>query len=251
MAKLICESKYPMCPKDAQPGGIHQLRINDLSPTQFAVGKAEVDIKSRRMKHKYKHNPQKLHDYLVVRPVPVVIRNDKFYLVDHHHLVHALYKALHDELGDEICVLVEVKWNASAVLDDVYFWKTMYERKWVYLYGRDGGGPQPPKRLPKKIKDLQYDAYRSLAWIVRSKQGYIKNDVPFSEFKWADFFRKRVLEDQDVLAGKSSFDDFAFTVDEEGHLQLTADGEEIVEEAMFLVRSTEARGLPGYIGSKF
>jgi len=181
----------------------------------------------------------------------VVIRKNKFYLVDHHHLVHALYKALHDELGDEICVLVEVKWNASAVLDDVYFWKTMYERKWVYLYGRDGGGPQPPKRLPKKIKDLQYDAYRSLAWIVRSKQGYIKNDVPFSEFKWADFFRKRVLEDKDVLAGKSSFDDFAFTVDEEGHLQLTADGEEIVEEAMFLVRSTEARGLPGYIGSKF
>jgi hypothetical protein len=75
--------------------------------------------------------------------------------------------------------------------------------------------------------------------------------VPFSEFKWADFFRKRVLEDKDVLAGKSSFDDFAFTVDEEGHLHLTADGEEVVEQAMSLVRSSEARGLPGYIGRTF
>lgn len=124
----------------------------------------------------------------------------------------------------------------------------MYERNWVCLYARDGGGPQPPKRLPKKIEDMQYDAYRSLAWIVRSKQGYIKNTVLFSEFKWADFFRKRVLEDKDVLAGKSSFDDFAFTVDEEGRLHLTADGEEVVEQAMSLVRSSEARGLPGYIG---
>ncbi|MGB5406496.1 MAG: ParB-like protein [Thiogranum sp.] len=251
MSKLICKSKYPMCPKDAQPGGIHQLRIGDLSPTQFAVGKAEVDIKSMRMRHKHKHNPQKLHDYLVVRPVPVVVRKNKFYLVDHHHLVRALYEALHDELGNQICVLVEVVWNASAVENDVYFWKTMYERNWVYLYERDGGGPQPPKRLPKKIEDMQYDAYRSLAWIVRSKQGYIKNTVPFSEFKWADFFRKRVLEDKDVLAGKSSFDDFAFSVDEEGRLHLTADGEEVVEEAMSLVRSSEARGLPGFIGRTF
>ena len=154
-------------------------------------------------------------------------------------------------LGDEICVLVEVMWNASAVENDVYFWKTMYNRNWVYLYERDGGGPQPPERLPKKIQDLEYDAYRSLAWIVRSKQGYIKNDEPFSEFRWADFFRKRVLEDAGVLAGKSHFDDFAFIVDKEGRLSLTADGEEIVEEAMALVRSPEARGLPGFIGSKF
>ncbi len=251
MSKIICKSEYPQCPEDAQPGGVHQLRIKHLSPTQFAVGKAEVDLKAKRMKHKYKHHPEKLHDYLVTRPVPVVIRNDKFYLVDHHHLVRALYEALHDELKDEICVLVQVIWNASPVLSDVYFWKTMHERNWVYLYDRDGGGPQPPKRLPKKIEDLEYDSYRSLAWIVRSRQGYIKNNVPFSEFKWADFFRKRILFDQDVLAGKTSFDDFAFTVDDEGRLQLTGDGEDIVEDAMALVRSPEARGLPGFIGHQW
>ena len=70
MSKLICKSKYPMCPKDAQPGGIHQLRISQLSPTQFAVGKAEVSIKSKRMLQKHKHHPQKLHDYLWFAPSP-------------------------------------------------------------------------------------------------------------------------------------------------------------------------------------
>ncbi len=215
------------------------------------MGQAEVELKAKRMKHKYQHNPEKLHDYLVTRPVPVVIRGDNFYLVDHHHLCHALHRALHKELGKEICVLVEVIWNANPVLNDVYFWKTMHQRNWVYLYDRDGGGPQPPELLPKNIKDLAYDAYRSLAWIVRSRQGYLKNNVPFSEFKWADFFRKRILFDQDILAGKTSFDDFAFTVDDHGRLQLTGDGEEVVEEAMALVRSPEARGLPGFIGHQF
>ena len=52
MTTLICKSKYPQCPKDAQPGGIHQLRLKHLSPTQFAVGKAEVDLKAKRMKRK-------------------------------------------------------------------------------------------------------------------------------------------------------------------------------------------------------
>lgn len=186
----------------------------------------------------------------MVRPVPVVILNDKFYVIDHHHLVRALYEALHDELGGKICVLVTVVWNATPVLSDVCFWKTMHERNWVYFYGRDGGGPKPPKNLPKKIQDLQYDAYRSLAWIVPSKQGYIKNEGPFSEFRWADFFRKRILVDKDVLAGKSSFDDFAFIVDEQGRLELTGDGEEVLEDAMNLVRSPDAHGLPGYIGTR-
>lgn len=126
----------------------------------------------------------------------------------------------------------------------------LHNRNWVYLYGRDGGGPRPPQKLPKKVEDLQYDAYRSLAWIVRSKQVYIKNQAPFSEFKWTDFFRKRILIFEDILAGKNSFDESELLLSEEGHLALTAESEEVVEEAMNLVRSPEASGLPGYIGHR-
>ena len=109
---------------------------------------------------------------------------------------------------------------------------------------------QPPQTLPTHIKDLAFDPYRSLAWIVREQHGYLKNNVPFSEFKWANFFRTRVLLDQDILAGKHTFDNFAFEVDEHGRLELTDEGREVIDEAMFLGSSDEARGLPGFRGNR-
>ena len=89
-----------------------------------------------------------------------------------------------------------------------------------YLFDKAGGGPQQPKALPAHVKDLGFDSYRSLAWIVREHHGYMKNDAPFSEFKWANFFRTQILLDQDILAGKHTFDDFAFEVDENGDISL-------------------------------
>ena len=247
MTKHLCDSEFDWCPPDARAGDFYKLRVNDLSPTQFAVGKAEVLVRTGRMRKKFATDPGKLHDYLRVRPVPIVVRKERFYLVDHHHLVRALYEALHEERGKEICVYVKVLGNAST-LEKVYFWKTMHKDNYVYLFDRAGGGPQQPETLPAHIKDLGFDPYRSLAWIVRENHGYVKNDAPFSEFKWANFFRTRILLDQDILAGKHTFDDFAFMVDEHGTLELTDDGKEVIEEALFLASSAEARGLPGYRG---
>ena len=45
-----------------------------------------------------------------------------------------------------------------------------------------------------------------------------------------NFFRLRILLDQDILAGKHAFDDFAFEVDEHGRLELTDDGKDVIEE---------------------
>ena len=108
-----------------------------------------------------------------------------------------------------------------------------------------------PEKLPQHVKDLNFDPYRSLAWIVRDRHGYLKNDAPFSEFKWANFFRTRILLDQDILAGKHTVDDFLFSVDKHGELMLTDDGKEVIDEAMFLAASAEARGLPGFRGNIF
>lgn len=212
MTKHMCDAEFPYCPADAKTGDFYKLRVKDLSPTQFAVGKAEIQVRKGRMVKKFNDDPGRLHDYLRVRPVPIVVRRDKFYLIDHHHLVRALYEALLASRGDDICVFVKVLGNAST-LEDVYFWKTMHQQNWMYLFDHTGGGPQPPQSLPAHIKDLEFDPYRSLAWIVRENHGYVKNDAPFSEFKWANFFRTRILLDQDILAGKSTFDDFAFSVD--------------------------------------
>ena len=249
MSKHVCDSEFPWCPTDARVGDFYKLRIKDLSPTQFAVGKAEIEVRAGRMRKKLKKDPGKLHDYLRVRPIPIVVRGDRFYLVDHHHLVRALYDVENASRGKNICVYVKVLGNASS-LEEVYFWKTMHADNLVYLFDQAGGGPQPPQTLPAHIKDLAFDPYRSLAWIVREQHGYIKNNVPFSEFKWANFFRTRVLLDQDILAGKHTFDDFAFEVDEHGHLELTDDGREVIDEVMFLAASDEACGLPGFRGNR-
>ena len=202
--------------------------------------------KAERYRRKYRDDPRKLHDYLLVHPVPVIIRKGRYYLVDHHHLVHALYEALHKEFGGDLCVYAQVLFNASS-LSESYFWKTMHEKNYVYLFDAQGGGPQPPSKLPKRVQGMDSDPYRSLAWIVRDRHGYMKNTTPFSEFKWANYFRTRMLPEISVLEGKRSMDDHIYSI-KKGVLELTAEGEEIVEEAMFLAASPEAAGMPGYLG---
>ncbi len=250
VSQQLSDADLAWCPADAKAGEYYKLHVKDLSPTQFAVGKAEVVVRAGRMRKKYEADPGKLHDYVRVRPIPIVVRRGKFFLVDHHHLVRGLYDAMHETLGKNLCVFVNVIANISSV-EEAYFWKTMHKQNWVYLFDRSGGGPQQPEALPAHIKDLGFDPYRSLAWIVREHHGYVKNDAPFSEFKWANFFRTRILLDHDILAGKHTFDDFAFAVDKHGKLELSDDGKEVIDEAMFLAASPEARGLPGFRGPQF
>jgi hypothetical protein len=48
-----------------------------------------------------------------------------------------------------------------------------------------------------------------------------------------ELFRVRGLPGRNILAGKHAFNDFAFEVGEHGLLELTDDGKEILEEALF------------------
>jgi len=102
--------------------------------------------------------------------------------------------------------------------------------------------------LPKHIRDLEFDPYRSLAWLVRDRHGYMKNNTPFSEFKWANYFRTRILPIRELEAGRTTFHDFAFEISKNGNVELTDEGEDIVDEALFMAIGPEAAGLPGYLG---
>jgi len=87
----LCDSEFPWCSADARTGDLYKIRVKDLSPTQFTVGKAGGTGRAGRLPKKLRKDPQKLPDYLCVRPVPVVVRNKKVYLVDHQHMARALY----------------------------------------------------------------------------------------------------------------------------------------------------------------
>jgi hypothetical protein len=106
MTKHLCDSEFPWFPADARADEFYKLRVKNLSPTQFAVGKAEVDVRARRMSKKFRKDPSTLHDYQRMRTIPIVVRKERFYLVDHHHLVRALYDALREERGKDICICI-------------------------------------------------------------------------------------------------------------------------------------------------
>jgi hypothetical protein len=160
---------------------VHPIPILDLRPTQMTVGMREVKEKRKRFREKGK----KQSDMIGKHMIPVVRGPDKrYYVVDHHHLA----RALHDEGVNDI--LVTVIGDLTMVERDA-FWGVMDNKRWVYPYDVKGVRRRF-EDLPKTIKDLKDDPYRSLAGELRRAGGFAKDTTPFSEFLWADFLRRRI-----------------------------------------------------------
>jgi hypothetical protein len=195
---------------------VHPVPILSLRPTQMTVGMREVKEKRKRWReHK---SEKKKAELLGKHMIPVVLGPDeRYYVVDHHHLA----RALHDEGVRDI--LVTVIGNLSMV-DRGGFWGVMDNKRWVYPYDSKGERCRF-KDIPKSVADLKDDPFRSLAGELRRAGGFAKDTTPFSEFLWADFFRRR-------LPRKLIEDDFATAM----------------EKALGLARSHDAIYLPGWCG---
>jgi len=102
------------------------------------------------------------------------------------------------------------------------FWRAMEAEGLCHFY--DGNGKRI-QVLPKTLDNLQDDPYRSVAGLARKAGAFEKVDVPYTEFKWADFLRSRIP----VAAITMS--------------QL----DQAIAQAAQLARSPEAEGLPGYL----
>ena len=195
---------------------VHPIPILALRPTQMTVGMREVKEKRQRFRD---HKSKKKQDELVGRHmIPVVVGPDeRYYVVDHHHLA----RALHDEGIQDI--LVTVIGDLTMVGKDA-FWGVMDNKRWVYPYDAKGER-RDFKDLPKSISDLKDDPFRSLAGELRRAGGFAKDTTPFSEFLWADFLRRHVPR-------KMVENDF-------GHA---------MEKALALAKSKDAIYLPGWCG---
>lgn len=192
------------------------VEIRALRPTQMTVGLREVEDKRRQWAA---IRQEKGADFLGRHMVPVVVgRKDRLYLVDHHHLVRALY-----EEGEKH-VLTSIVADLSHLGKDE-FWSVMDHRNLVYPFDATGAR-RPVGDLPRRIGELEDDPFRSLAGAVRDAGGFAKIDAPFSEFLWADFFRRR-------LDGK----------------RLSSSFEEATAEALGLAHARDARHLPGWCGA--
>lgn len=195
---------------------LQPVPILSLRPTQMTVGMREVKEKRKRWRaHTSKKKQARL---LGEHMIPVVLGPDKnHYVVDHHHLA----RALHDEGVNDVLVTVIAD---LTMVDKDAFWSVLDHRRWAYPY--DGKGERRPFRdIPKSVTGLKDDPYRSLAGEIRRAGGYAKDVTPFSEFLWADLFRRR-------LSRKDVESDFASAV----------------EKALAIAKSKDAIYLPGWCG---
>jgi len=195
---------------------LHPIPILSLRPTQMTVGMREVKEKRRRWRQ---HKSKKKQGELLGRHmIPVVHGPDGcHYIIDHHHLA----RALHDEGVENVLVTIIAD---LTTVDRNSFWLVLDSRRWVYPYDAKGMRHHY-KDIPKSVADLKDDPFRSLAGELRRAGGFAKDTTPFSEFLWADFFRRR-------LSRKNVAGDF----------------EKAVEKALGLARSNEAVYLPGWCG---
>ena len=194
---------------------VHPIKILDLRPTQMTVGMIEVKDKRKRFKEMDK---KKQETTIGKHMIPVVVGPDeRYYVVDHHHLA----RALHDEGIKDI--LVTVIGDLRMVEPDA-FWGVMDNKRWVYPYDAKGER-RPFKALPKSVKDLKDDPYRSLAGELRRQGGFAKDTTPFSEFLWADFLRRQM-----------------------GRKLVDQDFPKAMEKALQLAKSHDAIYLPGWCG---
>ena len=195
---------------------LQPVPILSLRPTQMTVGMREV--KEKRKRWREHRSKRKQAELLGKHMIPVVLGPDqKHYVVDHHHLA----RALHDEGVKD--VLVSVIADLTMVDNDA-FWSVLDHRRWAYPYDSKGERRQF-KDIPKSITGVKDDPYRSLAGEIRRAGGYAKDTTPFSEFLWADLFRRRI-------ARRNVDDDFASAV----------------EKALAIAKSKDAIYLPGWCG---
>ena len=161
---------------------LHATPILSLRPTQITLGMTEVYQKRDAWRTK---SAQDLAKFLEAHMVPVIAGlGGAHYLIDHHHLARALY-----EEGVE-SVFVTVVADLSRLTAD-HFWNMMDFHGWTHPYDAKGRR-RPFSELPRTVKTMEDDPYRSLAGELRSVGGFAKDSTPFSEFLWADFLRPRI-----------------------------------------------------------
>jgi hypothetical protein len=194
------------------------VEIAILRPTQSAVGMKEVEIRAEKIG---RMTPNELEHYLRKHVAPIAIGPGGVpYLLDHQHLARALLQA---RVGKTLYAEVKENWSK---LSEPEFWTRMKERDWVYLHDETGKPVPDSANLPQTIGSMRDDPYRSLAWLVREKEGYQPTESPYADFHWANFFRARVH----LGNGTNAFD-------------------EATTEAMKVAHSPEAKDLPGYVAA--
>lgn len=143
--------------------------LDALRPTQMTVGLREVE----RKRAEWRGQRDDAGKYLGRHMIPVVLGpKGKSYVIDHHHLARALVEEGQEE------VLTTVVADLRPLSQDA-FWVFLDNRGWLHPFD-EHGQRRGYADIPKRIRDLADDPFRSLAGAVRQAGGYAKETTPFS-----------------------------------------------------------------------
>ena len=144
---------------------LEAVPIADLRPTQITLGFREVAQKREQWRKQLRKSPRA---FLSRHPVPTVLGpKGRHYLIDKHHLARALAEEGAERL------MVEVVADLS-ILTKPSFWIFLDNRSWCHPYD-EHGARRNFSAIPKALKDLSDDPFRSLAGAVRRAGGFAKN----------------------------------------------------------------------------
>ena len=196
--------------------------LSALRPLQGAVGLREVmDKKPKILASEDKERRDLAYDPIKVVRGP----GGDLYVTDHHHGARAWLEAGHTVGTCEIE-------SDTLPTAPAQFWEELKAKNWVRL-ADEKSAPITPDALPKTLKELPDDPYRTLAWMVRKQDGfcraYMNGATDFAEFRWADWMR-----DKPELP-------FATVRDSPAT---------VLPTAVTLAKSPAAKDLPGYRGDR-
>lgn len=199
-----------------------QVTLDQLHPTQFTVGFLAIEDKKNRIES-LANDGEELEKYLAKKDAPAIIGPDrKFHIIDRHHTTYGLLRSNVEASRKLVTVKIIDDFSKRTFTE---FYQYMKKNKFVYLY-KKGVGPLDPSLLPKSLEEMVDDPYRSLAWSVREEGGFSKEDIPFLEFYWADFFRNKIhLSDSSMRSINI-----------------------VLKKALKIAHSSDASHLPGWIG---
>lgn len=193
------------------------LPIEQLRPTQMAVGMRAVTFKRRKLELRAsKRRP--LKKIAQSRLIPAIRGPGReVFMIDNHHFALALWQASQRVVNVGII-------DDYSHLSHERFWQLMEATGRLYPYDEQGCRIDP-NRLPLWLHALRHDPFCDLAWEVREAGGFAKVRVPYAEFQWANYFRDH------------------FSLDD-----IRSDYRKTVKKAISLCASNDANALPGYCG---
>jgi hypothetical protein len=167
-------------------GGAHaeflEEHLERLRPTQMTVGFEEVALKRKTFRALTAEGKRRFafqHPFPAMRGL-----GGRYYIMDGHHLGRALL-----EEGAAVAAVSLI--DDLSHFDGPAFWREM-DRRGLSLPFDACGRRQPFEKMPQSLRELTDDPFRSLAARVRRAGEYQKDSIPFAEFKWAEYFRRRL-----------------------------------------------------------